>query len=61
MALLVLIWAWGLLVQTPLQKKLSRRFDEQALGLLIRANWVRTFAWSARGLLLAWAMLRYAM
>lgn len=61
MALLVLIWAWGMLVQAPVQKRLARRFDPRDLSLLIQANWVRTFAWSARGLLVAWAMLRYAM
>ncbi|RIH82168.1 hypothetical protein Mterra_02777 [Calidithermus terrae] len=61
LGLLALIWGWGLLVQAPLQRRLARRFDPQALSLLVYTNWLRTLAWSARGLLLAWAMLRYAL
>lgn len=43
-------------VQVPLHAALSRGFEPELVARLIRTNWVRTLAWSARGML-ALAML----
>lgn len=48
-ALLALIWGSTALVQVPLHHRLSVARDEQALRHLVRSNWLRTIAWSARG------------
>ena len=54
MALLVGIWLSTFLVQVPLHDMLSVGFDAEAHRSLVRTNWARTLAWSARGLLLGW-------
>ena len=53
-ALVVLIWLSTALLQAPRHPALGRRFDEGTWFALILSNWVRTVAWSARGLLILW-------
>lgn len=57
MGLLALIWLSTFAVQVPLHDTLQRGFDAGAHARLVRTNWIRTVAWSARGLLLAWILL----
>jgi hypothetical protein len=38
-------------VQVPAHNELSQRFDERTVDRLVTTNWVRTVAWSARGML----------
>ncbi|RDI95806.1 hypothetical protein DV704_05915 [Meiothermus sp. QL-1] len=52
--LLGLIWLHTALVAVPLHARLGRGFDPRAHAWLVRSNWLRTLAWSARGLLLLW-------
>lgn len=40
------------LVQVPLHARLARGHDPRTAARLIAANWVRTVAWTARGVLL---------
>jgi uncharacterized membrane protein len=40
-------------IQVPLHAELAQRHDNRTAQRLITTNWVRTAAWSARGLLLA--------
>ncbi|MFN3152971.1 hypothetical protein [Bremerella sp.] len=47
---LLLIWASTFFLQVPCHEKLSRSFDESAHRQLVRTNWLRTIAWSIRGL-----------
>lgn len=47
---LLLIWASTFFLQVPCHDKLSRSFDESAHRQLVRTNWLRTIAWSIRGL-----------
>jgi len=49
--LLALVWLSTFAVQVPLHERLSRGFDARVHRRLVHTNWVRTFAWSARGLL----------
>jgi hypothetical protein len=57
--LLAGIWALTDLLLVPLHHELEAQFYPSAHTLLVSANWGRTAAWSARGLLVAW-MLRSA-
>ena len=51
LALVAVIWASTGLIQVPLHGRLSKGFDPEAHGRLVASNWVRTVAWSARGVL----------
>jgi uncharacterized membrane protein len=48
LALLAVIWASTFLVQVPLHERLAAGFDAAAHRRLVRSNWVRTAAWTAR-------------
>jgi len=51
--LLAVVWLSTFAVQVPLHAKLASVFDVSAHAMLVRTNWVRTAAWSARGALAA--------
>lgn len=48
LALLVAIWLSTSLVQVPLHERLSAGFDADVHRRLVRSNWLRTIAWTAR-------------
>ena len=52
-----LIWLSTFALQVPLHGRLGRRFRGGDVGLLVWSNWIRTIAWSARGLLAASLLL----
>lgn len=49
--LLALIWGITATVQVPLHRRLSEAPDAATVAHLVRSNWIRTLAWSARGVL----------
>jgi hypothetical protein len=49
--LLAIVWASTFFVQVPTHAKLARGFQIDVWRLLVRTNWVRTIAWSARAVL----------
>jgi hypothetical protein len=49
--LLALNWLSTWLVQIPLHERLGRQFDPTTLRRLVLTNWVRTAAWTFRGVL----------
>jgi hypothetical protein len=49
--LVVLNWLSTWLIQIPLHERLGQRFDPAILRRLVLTNWLRTAAWSLRGLL----------
>lgn len=51
LALLAVIWVSTFLLQVPCHRRLAVSFDETAWRRLVRTNWIRTVAWSARALL----------
>lgn len=55
--LLVVVWISTFAVQVPLHTRLSERFEMDAHLALVRTNWIRTLAWSLRGVLVAWLVL----
>lgn len=58
LALLGAVWLTTLLVSVPLHARLAAGFDAEAHALLVGSNWIRTLAWTARGLLLGWVLYR---
>ena len=56
LALVGLIWLSTMAFQVPLHTTLERGFDARAHRRLVDTNWLRTTAWSLRGIL-AIAML----
>jgi hypothetical protein len=57
LALTLVIWASTAFVQVPLHRAFASGFSADAVLRLVRTNWIRTLAWSARGLLVGWAAL----
>ncbi len=50
-ALLAVIWLSTFLVQVPLHTRLAGGFDAGMHRKLVRSNWLRTAAWTGRGIL----------
>jgi hypothetical protein len=57
-ALLGLIWASTAFVQVPLHDALEQTPDAAHIRGLVASNWVRTVAWTARAILIGWALAR---
>lgn len=51
MVLLLVIWISTAFIQMPCHKALSRGFDSGIHRRLVLSNWVRTWGWSLRGLI----------
>ncbi len=49
--LLVLIWLSTAFIQVPCHERLVTGFDADTYRWLVQSNWIRTLAWTARGLL----------
>ena len=49
--LLAAIWISTAFVQVPLHRALEREFDARAAQTLVRTNWFRPAAWTARGVI----------
>jgi hypothetical protein len=56
MGLLGVVWISTFLIQVPLHDVLRGGFDAEVHARLVWTNWIRTLAWSARGLLLCGLM-----
>ncbi len=52
LALVIGLWITTALVQIPLHNRLARGHDRSTIRKLITTNWLRTFLWSARTILL---------
>ena len=51
-----LLWASTFFWQVPAHAKLEAAFDPAVHRRLVQSNWVRTAAWTARGMLVCWMM-----
>lgn len=58
LALVGVIWTSTVLLQTPRHGELSAGFNPAAHAALVSANWIRTWAWTARSALLLWICFR---
>ena len=54
--IIVLIWLSTAMLQAPMHPKLMKGFDDTVIRRLIHTNWLRTFAWTARGALVTAAL-----
>jgi hypothetical protein len=52
--LLVVLWVSTWLLQVPRHRDLAAGFETSAHRRLVATNWIRTSAWSLRGLLVLW-------
>ena len=57
-ALVVVIWLSTAFIQVPCHEKLVRGFDPAAYRWLVDSNWIRTVAWTLRGALATWMMVK---
>jgi hypothetical protein len=55
-ALIVIVWLSTFLLQVPRHTLPGRGFDDRAHRALVATNWIRTAAWTGRGILLLWAL-----
>ena len=49
-----LIWLSTALFSVPEHSRLQQGFDAAAVERLVRTNWIRTVAWTVRGVLVVW-------
>ena len=56
LGLLAVIWISTAAVQVPLHGRLEREFTPEAHRMLVRTNWVRTAAWTARGAMVVFGL-----
>ena len=56
--LVVLIWLSTAFIQVPCHEKLVKGFDPDAYKRLVQSNWIRTVAWTARGVIVTWMLVR---
>jgi hypothetical protein len=55
--LLAIIWISTAWLQVPLHERLAEGFDASLIERLVRSNWIRTWGWSARAVLLGAVLL----
>jgi len=55
--LLAFIWFMTFWSIVPLHRRIMRGFDESAIRILIRDNWIRTICWSGRAGLMIWIVM----
>jgi len=59
LALIAVIWLATALVQVPIHNELTvKGWSAELIQKLVLTNWVRTVAWSVRGLIVGWMCLR---
>ncbi|MDX1920238.1 MAG: hypothetical protein SFU25_05835 [Candidatus Caenarcaniphilales bacterium] len=54
--LILLIWYSTFFIQVPLHDKLQGSWNQEIGARLVLTNWIRTVAWSLRGILLIWVL-----
>lgn len=58
MGLVILVWLSTALIQVPCHEKLVKGFDQSAYDRLVNSNWIRTVAWSGRGVIVTMMLVR---
>lgn len=59
--LAIIVWLSTFFLQVPMHNKLALGFDSQAHKMLVNSNWIRTIAWTLRGILVlffAWKTIQ---
>jgi hypothetical protein len=55
--LMFAVWLSTAVLQVPCHGKLINGFDQSAYDWLVKSNWIRTIAWSARGAIATWMLV----
>lgn len=55
-ALVVVVWLSTAFVQVPLHERLAAGAGADVVARLVRTNWLRTVAWTGRGVMAAWML-----
>jgi len=58
LALVAVIWATTVFIHVPQHNALSNHFDLTVHNAMVMSNWIRTVAWSARGIMMLWVVSR---
>ena len=53
LGLILVNWVSTAVIQAPMHTKLMKGFDARTIRILILSNWIRTLAWTARGVLVS--------
>jgi hypothetical protein len=56
LGLVFIIWFSTAFIQVPLHRRLGAGYDASAIRSLVRTNWIRTAAWSARATILVFGV-----
>lgn len=56
-ALIPVVWLCTAVFQAPIHLRLMRGFDAPLIRRLLLTNWIRTLAWTARGILVSLTLL----
>jgi hypothetical protein len=54
--LTILLWFSTFFIQVPLHSQLEKAYSQTAWERLVQTNWIRTFLWSARSVVMARAL-----
>lgn len=54
--LILIIWISTAVLQVPCHGRLGAGFDRHVHARLVGSNWIRTIAWTGRGMLVAWML-----
>ena len=54
--LILVIWIATAVFSVPMHGRLEKGFDTDAHRWLVQSNWIRTFGWTARGVLMAYVV-----
>lgn len=54
LVLIATIWLCTALISVPAHRSLTQKFTASVHNVLVRSNWIRTTAWTLRGLLVLW-------
>lgn len=57
LALVAIVWASTFAVQVPAHNDLSGGFSDERIRSLVKGNWVRTIAWTIKGMLAIYLLL----
>ena len=57
LALLAVIWVATWRLSVPSHERLGQGYEQSAHDALVRTNWLRTVAWTARGALVLWMLV----
>jgi len=57
LALVAVVWASTFLLQVPCHDQLAKGPDRAAMRRLVATNWLRTAAWTLRGVIAVWLLL----